>query len=269
MPTLRGRSHASRWGTSQKGVQPKTNMPRFIRGTSRGSRRGGRGRSYDALIKVVVADNPTPPTEEMRGDGVDSQDAPTKEAVADNPTPKDEELPQGEVPLEPEKEKGTPGQYVYGSEDIRYKEKTYDRTYKKLSTRVQAKRALSRSSCTEEAPQKSAQKTKYVEKVPPKKKSQTKKALEKYCQLPIIGNANIPQNSGQFDLLSQEGQLGFANHLMERFVATLRAQPIMVINQFPATGEEFAEPMQTEDNSAPHQNRQVNQWTQLAPKITQ
>ena len=69
-------------------------MPRFIRGTSRGSRRGGRGRSYDALIKVVVADNPSPPTEEMSGDGVDSQDAPTKEAVADNPTPKDEELPQ-------------------------------------------------------------------------------------------------------------------------------------------------------------------------------
>ena len=260
----------------QTGCNPKQTC--FIRGTSRGSKIGGRGRSYDALIKVVVADNPSPPTEEMSGDGVDSQEAPTKEAVADNPTPKDEELPQGEVPLEPEKEKGTPGQYVYGSEDIRYKEKTYDRTYKKLSTRVQAKRALSRSSCTEEAPQKSAQKTKYVEKVPPKKKSQTtgdfigkeiKKALEKYCQLPIIGNANIPQNSGQFDLLSQEGQLGFANHLMERFVATLRAQPIMVINQFPATGEEFAEPMQTEDNSAPHQNRQVNQWTQLAPRITQ
>ena len=162
-PTQRGRRSASRRDSLRRG-NPRAESTRFIRGR-RGASRGGRGRSYeDTSIRAVVSNEPLPPNE-FPFEGSD-QDAPTREAVdvdLQPPGTEDTSAPeQPQIMLEPEKEK----EVQYPSSDIRYRnqsnEKGIDRSFYAMTTnprikKQNQKRVMSRSSSTDDTPNKSQQ----------------------------------------------------------------------------------------------------------------
>ena len=217
-PTQRGRAHTSRTrGSSTRGIRPSA-PTRFIRG-NRGSRRGSRTRGYDAPSTVAVAEEQAELNMSDR-EGHD-KDAPNEAAVVNDP-PQDDIHPPGEGSVEPEKEKPAQAQgFTFGSEDIRYKpsgteEKGIDRTYKALSTRNNPKRKFpertnSAGSSADEGAKTVSQQKKYVQKAPPKKKSQLssdyissqiQKVSEKFCTPPGLAQADLPDDAGLFNLTS-------------------------------------------------------------------